>query len=147
MKIAQHIALILLSCLIMVSSTGFSMYKHYCGSNLKEISLFDEVESCHEKKASQPIASCPFHQHEDSPNEDDNCCTDEYNLIVLEDQVKQLETNYFSNLSFSATLIDLGFLKKTNLEKAPILKVISSQAIPINGPPLYVRFVQFNFYG
>lgn len=91
----KHITLVILSCLIMVSSTGFSMYKHYCGDILKEIRFFDESDSCHETEAAKKQSeNCPFHQHNDGNlDNEDNCCSDEYSRIALEDQLKYPDNN------------------------------------------------------
>lgn len=149
-KIAQHIASLLLACLMFISSTGFSMYKHYCGDNLKEISLFEEIESCHETElAKQAIEVCPFHKHDSATSigEEDNCCTDEYNRIALEDQVKQLDKNQTSSAPIQLMVKDLGYLQKVNFEtEQPAPKPFLSDVLT-NGPPLYLWFSQFNFYG
>lgn len=149
MKIVKHIASALLACLIFVSSTGFSMYKHYCGDNLKEISLFDEVQSCHDTELEkQQVDSCPFHKHDDTETaEENNCCSDEYNRIALEDQVKQLDKNQSSIAPIHLMVKDLGYLQKVSVETERTDKRPFLSDILTNGPPLYLRYSQFNFYG
>lgn len=148
-KIAQHIASLLLACLMFISSTGFSMYKHYCGGNLKEISLFEEAESCHETElVKQQKESCPFHKHDNKELEaEDNCCTDEYKRIVLEDQVKQLDKNQTSSAPIELMVTDLGYLQKVNFETEQSAPKPFLTDVLTNGPPLYLWFSQFNFYG
>ena len=38
-----------MACLLLVSSTGFSMDLHYCQGDIKSFSLFGTAESCHAK--------------------------------------------------------------------------------------------------
>jgi len=40
---AKHI---ILSLLLLITTTGFALSKHYCGGELVSISLFSEAESC-----------------------------------------------------------------------------------------------------
>ena len=125
------------------------MYKHYCGENLKEISLFDEVESCHDtERALEMKDDCPFHQHHSSENEEeDNCCTDEYNRIALEDQLKQLDKNQSSIDGLTPSIINLGFQSLDSTIEEDSNKSPYLAGSPINAPPLYILYAQFNFYG
>ena len=149
MKIFNQITSFLLACLLLVSTTGFSMYKHYCGENLKEISLFDEVESCHDENISKDLdEDCPFHQHDSAAiGEEDSCCTDEYNRISLEDQLKQLDKNQSNSMGLTPAVIDLGFQSMLPIVEDDAKKISHQFGASINAPPLYILYTQFNFYG
>lgn len=149
MKIFHQIASFLLACLLLVSTTGFSMYKHYCGDNLKEISLFDEIESCHDTELAKEVKDdCPFHQHDSTEvGEEDNCCKDEYNRISLEDQLKQLDNNQNKHLVLVAVVTDLGHQSAALEFEEESSKSLYLEGAPINAPPLYILYTQFNFYG
>jgi hypothetical protein len=148
-KIFHQIASFLLACLLLISTTGFSMYKHYCGDNLKEISLFDEIESCHDIDLIQEVKDeCPYHKHETAAvGEEDDCCKDEYNRISLEDQLKQLDKNQNKNLALTAIVTDLGHQSQMPEFDAENSQSLYLEGAPINAPPLYILYTQFNFYG
>lgn len=148
MQVVKNITLLLLAGLTFISSTGFSMYKHYCGDNLKDISLFEEAASCHESEAEDmPMEACPFHQHtNDSSADADDCCSDEYNYIELEEQ--QQLNNHTEKVTVKAIPVkDLGFKEEYFEENSLSTSCITTSANEINAPPLYIQYVQFSLYG
>lgn len=63
-----------LGILIVFSSMGFSLSKHYCQGELKETALFVKAKACHEVEK----ASC--HKHPTGLAQE-NCCNDEQDYI------------------------------------------------------------------
>ncbi len=148
MKLIKNIFLSFLACLTFISSTGFSMYKHYCGDNLKDISLFEETESCHDQEMeNMPFEGCPFHQHtgDETPEEDD-CCSDEYNRIELE--VQQHLDHFKAKVSLKGVLVKiLCFRTQEPIESEITGDLFDDSSNRFYGPPLYVQYVRFNLYG
>ncbi len=148
MKFIKNIFLSFLACLTFISSTGFSMYKHYCGDNLKDVSLFEETVSCHDQEMeNMPFEGCPFHQHSnDEAAEEDDCCSDEYNRIELEDQ--QFLDHYTAKVSLKAVQVKiLGFRSQEPIESEITCELFDDSKDRFYGPPLYVKYVRFNLYG
>ena len=42
----KYISHIIISLFLLISTTGFTISKHYCGDNLISVSVFSEVEFC-----------------------------------------------------------------------------------------------------
>lgn len=63
---------IVLAQLLLLSSFGLVVNKHYCQDQLKSVAFFAEAKSCH--TANMP-ANCPMHGTSDT--EDKGCCDNE----------------------------------------------------------------------
>ena len=112
---------------MLLSSGGLVFQKHYCQYELKEISLFLEVEACHSSEPHE--AMCPFHARHQMPAKDDksNCCDDETEWLKL-DQDFQVE-------------IGQALLLKSLLSSAPLLSSnsICGEAI-LTSPTHYLNY-------
>lgn len=74
--------------MILASTTGFTMHKHYCMGRLKTVALFEKAESCM-KSAGMEDTECPK-----------NCCDDEEQSLKVDDL-----TNVSFEHDFSPTLL------------------------------------------
>lgn len=113
----KKVSHILLSFLLLVTTTGLTINRHYCGDNLESISIFSEPQSCCEMP---------------------NCCHNESIVIQLEEDFSISSFNIsfeqiavvlpnFSSL-FNADLQEISDFKEfvhTPL-KNPIKTVLSS---------------------
>lgn len=77
---------IILAFLLLVSSTGLVVSKHYCGGDLKSTALFAEAAPCHQDKQ---MKSCPVHgtmpvSNEDAPPKK-GCCDTETDFVKVDD--------------------------------------------------------------
>ena len=109
LKTATHI---IISCLLLVSTTGLAVSKHYCGDDLVSVKIAAEAETC-----------C----------NDDSCCHTETQYLQLDDDfVASTLPVDFRNL-FS---IDL-FLNATEQEIFPIRDNHYSKRLPFTNmsPP------------
>ncbi|MCI5092686.1 hypothetical protein [Phaeodactylibacter sp.] len=102
---------ILLAVLLLISSTGLVLSKHYCNGDLKSTALFAEAAPCHQNKK---LKSCPAHgtmpvSDEDAPQKK-GCCDTETDFVkVDDDQVEaSLEFNLFDYPALFATLVVLA---------------------------------------
>lgn len=62
----QTILNILLTIMVLASSNGIAINKHYCGGQVKDIALFKQAKSCTEschKSANEEKGSCCNHEH------------------------------------------------------------------------------------
>ncbi|MCB0586125.1 MAG: hypothetical protein KDD06_12465 [Phaeodactylibacter sp.] len=69
-----------LAFLLLLSSTGIVLNKHYCGAELKSIGVFIGAEPCHHEKA---MKGCPYHDSGEKglQKEKKGCCNDETEYI------------------------------------------------------------------
>lgn len=74
----RTLAHIFLAALILFSSTGITMHKHYCLGELKSVSLYQKADTCNPD--TDTAENCPFH-----------CCDDE---------VEQYKSDDFGKASF-----------------------------------------------
>lgn len=70
----RRISQILLALVFMVTTMGMTISKHYCGTNLKSVSIFTSPESC----CDVPVG----------------CCHDEQVKIEIEDDYSATSINY-----------------------------------------------------
>lgn len=78
-----------MALLMILSSTGVSIDAHYCQDQLRGISLFGEVKSCHDKQEIPPCHQTKktCHRKEDGvgKTDNDNCCHNETVIIEKSD--------------------------------------------------------------
>ncbi|NJC25840.1 HYC_CC_PP family protein [Neolewinella antarctica] len=75
-----------LAFLVLIGSVGLPVSRHFCMGELKSVAIFGEAEKCHEE---QQKAHCPFHPAptaDDSATDKKDCCSDEQDLIQIDDQ-------------------------------------------------------------
>lgn len=88
-KLKGHIksaAAILLSLGVLMSTTGFSIYKHHCQQQQKSsYSLFIPADSC-DKHDANPESStcCPQETTQNKAASEDNCCTEDNQVHILD---------------------------------------------------------------
>lgn len=76
-----HITLILI---VLLSSTGFAIQRHFCQNELKGVSLFGKAENCHNTSEEKP--SCPMHKsqkHNHNDQDKKTCCDDQVEFVKL----------------------------------------------------------------
>lgn len=69
----------LLALLVLLSTTGVTVNRHYCRSELKHTTLYQEPASCHEDTAFE----CPFHCQA-KEKQDKDCCNNKSSFHKLE---------------------------------------------------------------
>lgn len=101
-----------MACLLLLSTTGFSMNVHYCQDQLKGISLIGKAKSCHETQEASPCHKVKKACHHKSDNltqaEKDNCCHNE-SIVIEKSEVDatspQLGVEQDIQLSFVAAFV------------------------------------------
>ena len=81
----RKILSILLLFSVLVSSSGFTLTKHFCGEELEHIALGDQVKSCCDKEKS------------DMPSD---CCHNEFDQALLDDSQLDYQTLQLQPLTF-----------------------------------------------
>ncbi len=110
---------IFLACLVLVSTTGLTINKHYCKNELKNVAFFVKAKACHETKK----VTCPHHQ----PTDEKPCCENTTDYFIADtDQV--YPTNHLEVTSFDEIGID------------PLFYVLTSHN---NSFPLYNEWLCF----
>ena len=110
-KLLYRIAHITLAFLLLLSSTGIVLNKHYCGSELKSMAVFMEAEPCHHVEA---MKGCPIHSsgEEGIKKKKKSCCNDETEYVKSdEEQLAQPFRIDLKNLPvlLAATFLALDF--------------------------------------
>ncbi|MBK7478040.1 MAG: hypothetical protein IPN74_07220 [Haliscomenobacter sp.] len=84
-----HVAL---AALLLLSSAGITLNKHFCQGELRSQALFVQPPSCHAQAAAGRPA-CPFHDSAPSPKEDaENGCCDDQSIFLKQDGPQQVHT-------------------------------------------------------
>ncbi len=92
MKQFNNIATIFLAGLLMLSTVGVTLNKHYCMGRLKNVAVFEEAKSCAEKMGME----------EDCPK---NCCDDEsHELRIKELNKATFDVDLTPDLKLVATI-------------------------------------------
>ena len=124
----QTISVLLLFS-VLVSSTGFTLTKHFCGGELAHVAVGNEVKPC-----------CSDDEQQDMP---DDCCHDELDQALLDDSQLDYQTLQLQPLTFFTISVLAHFLQ-SSLE-AP---TISSSWMAFHSPPVpgisvYLRVQSF----
>lgn len=91
---------IILAFLVLISSTGFVVNKHYCQSAFENAALFQNVNSCSDS-AKPP--SCSSMKSSCGMDDNDGCCENEKEYFKLE-QDQQIQYVEFKELNVPSAL-------------------------------------------
>ncbi len=81
-----------LAALLLLSSAGITLNKHFCRGELRSQALFVQPPSCH-AQANPGRPACPYHEDMASPAEDaGNGCCDDRSIILKQDGPQQVQT-------------------------------------------------------
>jgi hypothetical protein len=83
--------------LLILSSTGIVLNKHFCQDELRSVHLFAQAKSCQQQAPERP--ACPLHPPADQQDEHQDCCDNksEYHKTDTEQQQSESkpESTYF----------------------------------------------------
>ncbi len=104
----------LMTILILLSSTGFSMSLHYCHGKVKTVSFFEEAESCHQIKTKCHIPS----QKENIKKYKKSCCANK-TITAQQDDSSQKNTIDFTpkQVKFLTAFTQAFILKGIHLSR------------------------------
>lgn len=123
-KTFKNISVFVLAALLVLSTTSFTVHKHFCGSFLVGVSLVVPTAGCGMEQAMQPGDSC---EQSKLPG----CCTDKEELIQGQDTLKlDLTAVHLQHVLF-ATLHTNWYIE------LPALSLQTSTMVFDNGPPVY----------
>ncbi len=126
MLIIRQAIFLFLSFNLLFSGSGIQIKKHYCGGNLKSISLLPAEKSC-----------C-------SSNEKSPCCNNTTQLVQADVnlQVTQLANFDFSSTTFFKTLSFTKHIQYTNL-LASVFVYIPQKIPPLQDKDIYILVQRF----
>ncbi len=109
---------IVLALLVFVSSTGFTVNRHFCKNQLKDVRIFFKAEDCYQKYYVQKTKkSC----HLEKKSCESNCCnnTSEYHKLDLDQQISSFDFKSFDDPYFIGVLwLAMNFKLSTNDSKS-----------------------------
>jgi hypothetical protein len=119
--------------MVLLSSSGFVVQKHFCQNKLKSVSIYLKPEQCHQPKAM--AKSCPMHgaadkTHVQSPPK--GCCDDSAELLKLDTKVL-----VSAQTDFSIPLVSLDFSTIPQTETSTELRTSKLHYLNYK-PPLLV---------
>lgn len=129
---------IILALAVLFSSTGFTVNKHYCQGELKDLALFVHAQSCHKKNMHQSCStdkdSCTGHDHE----KDNNCCDDDtdYHKLDQNQQIESFQLELLKNPVLLSTIfvilnIELPSVDANTLHQTTYQPPIVCEDIPV----------------
>ena len=124
----RRIVSVFLLLSVLLSSTGFTLAKHFCGESLAHISLNDEAKTCCDD------------EEKDMPSD---CCHDEFEQLLLDDSQLDHQTLQLQPLTFFTLSVFTHFLSFS-----PEATLSASPWIAFHSPPLpsidvYLRVQSF----
>ena len=113
---------------VLISSSGFTLTKHFCGEELAHVALSNEVKTC-----------CGD-EEQDMP---DDCCHDEFDQALLDDSQLDYQTLQLQPLTFFTVSVLTHFLQlySKDSEASPFLFAFHSP--PPLGISVYLRVQSF----
>lgn len=138
MKILNRIFSLLLALAFFMATTGFSVYEHYCGDNLVETSLYSSNKTCN-----------PEHSEDDCSSEQKkNCCSDEFQFVQLDIELKNPDWNRQSLNFASLPFIHFpNFLEKSAWSEDQIYFPSNYLLPKAKAEPIYILQQKLVFYG
>lgn len=77
--LSRRIFALTMAFLMFISSAGIAIDMHYCGGELKSVSVFGKAKNCHELEDKVPVKACPHHKNmnleKSGCKEDKDCCS------------------------------------------------------------------------
>lgn len=135
----RHIISLLLALLVLVSTQSYSINSHYCGNILVDKSFVKPAKKCAMHQTATP--SCAPHEKEQHlpPNQDDDCCDDEFEILQGQDELKHHEvSSHLPSPSLIAAFIYTFFATKV-VEEGTVTTHYKS-------PPLLIQRDTHAFY-
>lgn len=123
----RTLSLFLLST-VLLSSSGFTLNKHFCGEELAHITLGDEVKSC-----------CGD-EEEEMPSD---CCYDEFDRLILDDSQRDHQSLQLQPLTFLALSVAAHFLQLPSETQVVSSFWTAFHSPPITGIDVYLRIQSF----
>lgn len=125
----RQVLSVLLLLSVLLSSTGFTLNRHFCGEILAHITLSEQVATC-----------CGEEDEEDMPSD---CCHDEFDQLLLEDSQLNHQTLELPPLTFL-----VRYAVACLFSVRSVAAITSSQwaALPPPPPPdpdVYLRIQSF----
>ncbi len=131
----KSILAILLSVLILSTSLGAVMYKHYCGNALQEVAFAEKDTHCAHHSENKELPPC--HKHE---AEKESCCKTESQKIAVEDIQQQKDGN--SILKNGTSFVSVIYVLVNFLFSNPLDSQAGSSILIFDSPPLYKEPLQ-----
>lgn len=133
----------LMAVLILVTSTGFTIDRHYCKGELKTISLFVKAKSCHE--IGMGMQNCPYHKKQENleeKNEDKNCCSNKTEFVKSDQDQIKIETTT-TNYDYETPIIHFEIVENTPLLSTSIPSnfLYKPPLLRLNIPVLFQSFL------
>lgn len=96
-KILKHITTFFMALLVLVASMGFTLNKHFCGGELKQVAINKQVELCVMCKAAEEKPACHKEQDKD-------CCENQQDKVEINDLTlaKKIDKQIQSDFNFIA---------------------------------------------
>jgi hypothetical protein len=101
--LAIRIINIILSLLILISSTGFTVISHFCQNQEKDVSVFFKADGCNKEiTCKKDNKSC----HAEKKSCENDCCNkvSDYYKLDQDQQLSSFEFKAFDNLKLIASL-------------------------------------------
>ena len=114
---------------VLVSSSGFTLTKHFCGEDLEHIAVGNEVKTC-----------CGDEENQDMPGD---CCHNEFDQALLDDSRLDYQTLQLQPLTFFTVSVLTCFfqLHSEAPTASPLWTAFHSPPAP--GISVYLRVQSF----
>ncbi|MDH5475370.1 MAG: hypothetical protein OEX22_06745 [Cyclobacteriaceae bacterium] len=128
MKIHHYISIITLAIIVLISSTGLVVNKHYCGGELKSISLQNSHATCGMCESMEVLPKC----HKETKGDD--CCENEQIFISTQEyEITIQKTNVSSPiLLYVLTLVE-------SPDKLSLTNTFDKEYKSIVPPPILIK--------
>ena len=109
----RKISALLLSMLVLLGSTSFTVSMHFCMEQMESIAFFMDAKEC-EMMAQAPPCTGGDHHQEGNHEDMDGCCEERTNLIEGQDELNEAGSVSMPSLQFFAVLYTIAFYSLTS---------------------------------
>lgn len=114
MRRFRKISALLLSVLVLLGSTSFTVNMHFCMEQMESIAFFNDAPEC-DMTAQVPPCHKKDNPTEGGPQDVDGCCEDRTNLVEGLDELKEAGSVSMPNLQIFAVLYTIVFYSPNSL--------------------------------
>ena len=105
MKLAHQIGSLVLALVVIITTMGVTVHKHYCKGRLVETAVFVKTKHSHcEQKMAMKMDHCQM--HDSKPIAKDDCCSEKSEFYLIDDLCNITELSVeFKSLSLQAVVL------------------------------------------
>jgi hypothetical protein len=140
-KAIKNILVVILSVVVMISTTGLTVFEHKCNhTGLVQVSLFADLSSCCHTE--QNVQACCISISTCQIQEDSKCCEESVVIYRIKSPL-DIKHQEIKKLFSPITLAEAGLNHEEKLDNTSLFDYVDEdEIVRKNSPPLFILYHQ-----